>query len=139
MALNESERQAFLAEPHLAALAVDAGPGRAPLTVPIWYDYTPGGDVEFLTAGDSRKTGLIERAGRLSLLVQRDTPTYRYVSVEGPVVRREPSTVEFMKRLAGRYMMPEDVPGYVEGSDLSAYVTFHMRPARWLSADLGAF
>ncbi|MCZ9342993.1 pyridoxamine 5'-phosphate oxidase family protein, partial [Streptomyces sp. TRM76130] len=37
MALSRAEREQFLAEPHIAALAVDAGAGRAPLTVPIWY------------------------------------------------------------------------------------------------------
>lgn len=36
MALSREEREKFLAEPHIAALAVDAGEGRAPLTVPIW-------------------------------------------------------------------------------------------------------
>jgi hypothetical protein len=30
MALTREEREQFLAEPHIAALAVDAGPGRAP-------------------------------------------------------------------------------------------------------------
>ncbi len=44
MALTREEREQFLAEPHIAALAVDAGAGRAPLTVPIWYQYEPGGD-----------------------------------------------------------------------------------------------
>ncbi|CAM5599549.1 hypothetical protein SALBM311S_07869 [Streptomyces alboniger] len=41
MALTHEERAEFLAEPHVAALAVDAGAGRAPLTVPIWYQYEP--------------------------------------------------------------------------------------------------
>ncbi|MDT0323912.1 pyridoxamine 5'-phosphate oxidase family protein, partial [Streptomyces sp. DSM 44918] len=40
MALTHDEREQFLAEPHVAALAVDsAEEGRAPLTVPIWYQY----------------------------------------------------------------------------------------------------
>lgn len=137
MPLTETERQRFLAEPRMAALAIDAEPGRGPLTVPIWYAYEPGGDVEFLTVGTSRKATLLAKAGRLSLLVQRDTPTYRYVSVEGPVIGSEPTTEEFMTRLAARYMPPEAVPGYVENSDLASLVTYRMRPERWLSADLG--
>lgn len=41
MALSKEEREQFLAEPHIAALSVYAGDKRGPLTVPIWYQYTP--------------------------------------------------------------------------------------------------
>lgn len=34
--LSVRDRELFLAEPHIAALSVSAGPGRGPLTVPIW-------------------------------------------------------------------------------------------------------
>ncbi|MFC5816522.1 pyridoxamine 5'-phosphate oxidase family protein [Nonomuraea harbinensis] len=138
MGLNVAERAKFLAEPHVAGVAVDAGADRGPLSVPVWYDYEPGGDVEFLTGRDSRKAALIGKAGRFTLLVQRTSPTYRYVSVEGPVVWSGPTTLEQLTRIASRYLPVEAVPGYVEGSDLGALVTFRMRPEHWLSADLGA-
>lgn len=38
------DRELFLAEPRIAALSVSAGEGRGPLTVPIWYEYEPGGE-----------------------------------------------------------------------------------------------
>ena len=38
MGLSKNEREQFLAEPHVAALAVYAGGDRGPLTVPIWYE-----------------------------------------------------------------------------------------------------
>ncbi|MFG1944477.1 pyridoxamine 5'-phosphate oxidase family protein [Nonomuraea sp. NPDC048826] len=138
MGLSVMERAKFLAEPHVAGVSVDAGADRAPLNVPVWYDYEPGGDVEFLTGRDSRKAALIAKAGRFSLLAQRTSPTYRYVSVEGPVVWSGPTTLEQLARIAARYLPAEALPGYVEGSDLGALVTFRMRPERWLSADLGA-
>ncbi|MGI5270869.1 pyridoxamine 5'-phosphate oxidase family protein [Nonomuraea sp. CA-218870] len=138
MGLSAKERATFLAEPHVAGVAVDAGADRAPLSVPVWYDYEPGGDVEFLTGRESRKAVLVAKAGRFALLVQRTSPTYRYVSVEGPVVWSGPTTLEQLTRIAARYLPIEAVPGYVEGSDLSALVTFRMRPEHWLSADLGA-
>jgi len=138
MGLNEQERTKFLAEPHIAGLAVDAGPGRGPLSVPVWYDYEPGGEVLFLTGVESRKAALIAKAGRLTVLVQRTSPTYRYVSIEGPVVGSGPTTLEHLTRIAARYLPPEAVPGYVEGSDLHTLVTFRVLPQRWLSADLGA-
>jgi hypothetical protein len=138
MPLSVAAREAFLAEAHIASLAVEAGKGRAPLTVPVWYDYSPGGEIRFLTDGDSLKARLIAKAGRLSMLVQRSSPTYRYVSVEGPVVQSGPTTLEELTRIAGRYLPPEAVSGYVHGSDLNVLVTFRVRPERWLSADLGA-
>ncbi|RVX39583.1 pyridoxamine 5'-phosphate oxidase [Nonomuraea polychroma] len=138
MPLSVAEREAFLAEPHIGGLAVEAGDGRAPLAVPVWYDYSPGGDIRFLTDGDSVKARLIAKAGRFSLLVQRVSPTYRYVSVEGPVVRTDPTTLDDLTRISARYLPPDAVSGYVQGSDLHVLVTFRMRPERWLSADLGA-
>ena len=63
MALTREEREQFLAEPHIAALSVEAEPGRAPLTVPIWYQYAPGGDIWIMTGLDTRKNRLIQAAG----------------------------------------------------------------------------
>ncbi|GAA3207738.1 pyridoxamine 5'-phosphate oxidase family protein [Nonomuraea helvata] len=138
MPLSVAEREAFLAEAYIASLAVEAGDGRAPLAVPVWYDYVPGGDIRFLTDGDSRKAQLIAKAGRFSMLVQRVSPTYRYVSVEGPVTSSGHTTLEDLTRIASRYLPPDALDGYVQGSDLHALVTFRMRPEHWLSADLGA-
>lgn len=137
MALAAADRATFLAEPHIGAVAVYAGDRRGPLTVPVWYYYEPGGEVSFLTNGESHKAKLIDKAGRFSMLVQRTIPTYRYVSVEGPVLRSNPTTVAEMTRIAARYLPEEAVAGYVEQSDLAVLVTFHMLPERWLSADLG--
>jgi nitroimidazol reductase NimA-like FMN-containing flavoprotein (pyridoxamine 5'-phosphate oxidase superfamily) len=85
MALTREEREEFLAQPHIAALSVNAEDARGPLTVPIWYQYTPGGEPWVLTGVASRKTRLIEAAGYFSLMVDRSAPTARYVAVDGPV------------------------------------------------------
>jgi len=42
---------------------VSAGDKRGPLTVPIWYQYRPGGDPWVLTGAGSRKHRLIEAQG----------------------------------------------------------------------------
>lgn len=142
MALTVEEREQFLAEPHVAAIAVDSGePDRAPLVVPVWYQYTPGGDIWVLTGADSRKDKLIVAAGRFSLLVERVTPTVRYVSVEGPVTERTPGTRDHLVELATRYLPAEKVDGYVAmaANDHGEQVVFRMRPERWVSSDLGAF
>ncbi len=57
---SEAERQEFLAAKHIAVLSV-AADGRPPASVPIWYDYTPGGNIRINTGSSSRKARLIER------------------------------------------------------------------------------
>ncbi|MFE5816625.1 pyridoxamine 5'-phosphate oxidase family protein [Streptomyces sp. NPDC056479] len=139
MALTREEREEFLAEPHVAALAVDAEAGRAPLTVPIWYQYERGGDVWIMTGLDSRKNRLIQPAGRFSLMVDRLDPTIRYVSVEGPIIRTTPATIEQLREISARYLPAEKVDGYVDFAwkNHGEQVVVHMRPERWVSSDLG--
>ncbi len=140
MALTREEREQFLAEPHIAALAVEAEAGRAPLGVPIWYQYEPGGDVWIMTGRDSRKNRLIQAAGRFSLLVERVEPTIRYVSVEGPVVETADATEEHLRELSARYLPAEKVDGYVEfaSANHGEQVIVRLRPERWVSSDLGS-
>ncbi|MFC9507752.1 pyridoxamine 5'-phosphate oxidase family protein [Streptomyces sp. NPDC057002] len=139
MALTREEREQFLSEPHIAALAVDAGAGRAPLTVPIWYQYEPGGDIWIMTGLDSRKNELISKAGRFSLMVDRLEPTIRYVSVEGPVVDTAPATLERLRELSARYLPSDKVDGYVDFAwkNHGEQLVLRMRPERWVSSDLG--
>ncbi|MGA5548500.1 pyridoxamine 5'-phosphate oxidase family protein [Streptomyces pseudogriseolus] len=140
MALSREEREQFLSEPRVAAIAVDGGEGRAPLTVPIWYQYAPGGEVWILTGLHSRKNRLLQAAGRFSLLVDRVEPTIRYVSVEGPVVDTSPATIEKLRELSARYLPPEKVDGYVDFAwqNHGEQVVVRMRPERWVSSDLGS-
>lgn len=141
MALSREERETFLAEPHVAALSVSAGKNRGPLTVPIWYQYTPGGQPWFITGTGSRKHRLIEAAGHLSLMVERVEPTVRYVAVDGAVDRIEDGTDEQLVEMTRRYLPPEAVEPYLEiarrehGPSVAVYLT----PQHWLSADLGGF
>jgi hypothetical protein len=137
--LSVPDRESFLAEPHIAALSVSAGPGRGPFTLPIWYQYTPGGEAWVLTEAASRKARLIEAAGRFTLMVQRIMPTTRYVSVEGPVTRTVPETDELLWEITTRYLPPDQVSAYIDfaKAELGAQVAIYLRPQRWLTADLG--
>ena len=138
-ALSVRDRELFLAEPHIAALSVSAGEGRGPLTVPIWYQYAPGGEAWVLTPAGSRKARLIEAAGRFTLMVERVLPTVRYVSVEGPVTRTIAGTDELLREITGRYLAPDKAQSYIEWAraELGEQVAIYLRPQRWLSADLG--
>ena len=137
--LTVAERERFLAEPHIAAFSVAAGPDRAPLVVPIWYQYEPGAEAWILTEATSRKVALVEAAGRFSLMVDRVTPTTRYVSVEGPVTRTIRGTDELRREMAERYLAAEQAEAYLEmaQAEFGEEIAIYMRPQRWLSSDLG--
>ena len=137
--LSVRDRESLLAEPHVAALSVADGPDRGPLTLPIWYQYQPGGEAWVLTEAASRKARLIEAAGRFTLMVERVAPTVRYVSVEGPVTRTIPETDELLREITERYLPPDKVPAYLAfaKAELGEQIAIHLRPERWLTADLG--
>lgn len=141
MGLSREEREQFLAEPHIAALSVSAGDGRGPLTVPIWYQYSPGGQPWFITGAGSRKHRLIEAAGYLSLMVERVEPTVRYVAVDGAVDRIEEGTDEHLVEVTKRYLPPAAVEPYLEMArrEHGPSVAVYLKPQHWLSADLGGF
>jgi Pyridoxamine 5'-phosphate oxidase len=137
--LSVRERELFLAEPRIAALSVSAGPGRGPLTVPMWYQYQPGGEAWVLTEAASRKARLIDAAGRFTLMVERVAPTIRYVSIEGPVTRTIPETDELLREMTERYLPPGKAAAYLAfaKAEFGPQVAIYLRPERWLSQDLG--
>ena len=139
MDLSVHDGELFLAEPHIAAFSVAAGPDRGPWSVPIWYQYTPGGQAWVLTTAGSRKARLIEAAGRFTLTVDRLEPTVRYVSVEGPVTRVVPGTDELLLEITERYLPPEKVDAYIKlaESEFGEQVAIYLRPQRWLTGDMG--
>ncbi|AFJ34351.1 MULTISPECIES: pyridoxamine 5'-phosphate oxidase family protein [Mycobacterium] len=135
-AFSESERQEFLADKHVAVLSVDAGDGRPPASVPIWYDYTPGGNVRIMTGASSRKARLIERAGTVTLVVQREEPPYQYVVVEGTIIETtKPAPLDVAEAVAIRYLGEEGGRAFVRSMEGVEEVLFTIRPDRWLSAD----
>jgi hypothetical protein len=140
MALSKEEREQFLAEPHIAALSVSAGDKRGPLTVPIWYQYSSGGEPWVLTGAGSRKHRLIETQGEFTLMVERVEPTVRYVAVDGPVSRIEPGTDDQLVEVTKRYLAADKVDAYLDYArrELGEHVVIYLKPEHWLSADLGS-
>jgi PPOX class probable F420-dependent enzyme len=127
----------FLAGLHVGILGV-AEDMRGPVTVPVWYDYQPGGQVSVITGRDSRKARALRAAGRMTLCAQDEAPPYRYVSVEGPVVFEE---AEFDERLAmaRRYLGPEGGDEYIASNpaDAEDSLMVRMTPEHWLGVDYG--
>lgn len=137
--MTKDEREAFLADVHVGVITVEA-PDRAPLALPIWYDYSPGGDVWVITNRGSQKGRLIEAAGRFSLCAQAEALPYKYVSVEGEVGAIEAADVERDLRPMARRYLGEDLGDlYVvqtsAGNESDDSVVIRMRPRRWLTVD----
>jgi hypothetical protein len=105
-----------------------------------WYAYDPEGDLRIMTGRESWKGQLLAVASRFSLCVQTESPPYKYVSVEGPIVSTEAADVERdLRPLARRYLGKEAGDGYVEETrNLPTHadnMLIRMRPERWLTAD----
>jgi PPOX class probable F420-dependent enzyme len=132
---SETERQEFLAAKHVAVLSV-AADDRPPASVPMWYDYTPGGNIRVNTGASSRKAKLIERAGAVTLVVQHEEPPYQYVVVEGTVVDiTSPTPPDVREAVAVRYLGEEGGRAFVKSLEGRDSVLFTIRPDRWITAD----
>ena len=139
LAMTKEEREVFLAEVHVAIISIPES-GRGPLTVPVWYSFVPDGEFHIWTGGNSRKARLLREAGLFSLCVQQETPPYKYVSAEGPVVSIEPIQLERdLRPLVNRYLGAEEGNKFIEslGGDSAGTgdILVRMKPERWLSED----
>ena len=132
--MSIEEREQFLADLHVGVIAVER-PDRAPLAVPIWYGYEPGGDVVIWTDESSLKHRLIRTAGRFSITVQDEQPPYKYVTAEGDVIGVSPATDADVRKVAIRYL-GEEAGGQFADQNLSpTSVVIRMNPTRWSSLD----
>ena len=140
LSMSKKDRDAFLADVHIGVLSI-ARDDRGTFSVPIWYDYEPGGEVVIVMQRDCKKDQLIQKTGRFSMCVQSESAPYKYVSAEGPVSSVETADVEKdIRPMARRYMEAKLADGYLEqlvppGSDPGIVV--RMRPERWSTVDYG--
>ncbi len=134
--MTRAERERFLAETHVATLAV-AEAGRGPCVVPVWYRYAPGEPVLVDMQRDSRKARLLRTAGRASLCAQVESLPYRYVTVEGPVEIVEADTAADEREMAVRYLGAKRAEQYLAtvAADIPNAVRVLLHPRRWWSAD----
>src|ERR1700685_4303724 len=132
MSREASER--CLAGVHVGVLSVASVDGGGPLAVPVWYAYQPGGTVNVITGGGTRKAAAIRAAGRFSLCAQDERPPYRYVTVEGPVTTEEGGDDEGLER-ARRYLGLEGGDAYVAANPTGGLVVFRMTPEHWSAVD----
>ena len=90
--MTAEERIAFLSEvPRVGVLSIDA-PDRAPVSSPVWYTVDGDGAITFSVGAESQKATLLRAAARATMCVQSETAPYSYVTAEGAVEERGPST-----------------------------------------------
>ncbi|CAM2904792.1 pyridoxamine 5'-phosphate oxidase family protein [Prescottella defluvii] len=134
--MSASEREQFLADLHVGVIAAERD-GRAPLAVPIWYHYSPGGEVMVWTERGTVKERLIRAAGRFSLCAQIEEPPYRYVSVEGPATFQDTVALDDIRPLVERYLPAPEAEAFIAESFNDRAVLIRMRPERWFTVDYG--
>lgn len=132
--MNRAEREAFLADVHVAVLTVAAEDGRGPLAMPVWYTYSPGGVVRVSTGAASQKARAITAAGRCSMCAQDEAPPFKYVTIEGPAVL-EPSELSERVALARRYLGTEGGDAFIAANPSVNEVLIRITPEHWHSAD----
>lgn len=137
LTMSGDEREAFLADVHVGVMSVSQA-SLGPLSVPVWYHYTPGGAVSVITGAQSRKAQLIGQSGRFSLCVQTEMAPYKYVSVEGPVTATDsPVDPDERRAMAYRYLGQEFGDMYLEATEADAEHSciIRMTPEFWLTSD----
>ena len=132
--MTQPEKEQFLADLHVGVLALN-DTDHGPLTVPVWYDYEPGGDLWFITAPGSRKGRLLSEGARVSLCAQTESAPYQYVSIEGPVTAMDPLNDELVP-MAVRYLGEEMGKAYAANAGQDDVVV-RVHPERWLAVDYG--
>ena len=132
--MTNEDREEYLSDVHVGVIAVER-PGRAPLSVPIWYGYEPGGEVLLWSESNSLKHRLLQDAGRFSITVQDEQPPYKYVTAEGDITSIGSATDADVRPLAIRYLGEEAGNQFTDQELTPTSIVIRMRPQRWLSFD----
>ena len=133
--MTQEEKEQFMADLHVGVIGINRT-DLGPLTVPIWYDYQPGGELRFITGRESAKGRLLEVGVRVTLCAQTEDPPYKYVSVEGAIVSMSAEDGEILP-MAKRYLGEELGAAYAEQSNEANSVVVHVKPDNWLAVDYG--
>ena len=134
--MTAEEKQQFLSELHVGVIGIN-NPGHAPLTVPIWYDYIPGGSAWVITGANSRKGNLLAPGTQVSLAAQDEAPPYTYVSIESVVSAITQTTESELVAMAIRYLGEDMGKQYAANAGTDGQITVHLDPQKWLAVDYG--
>jgi nucleotide-binding universal stress UspA family protein len=132
--MSTEEREAFLADLHVAVLVVERDGGASPLVTPVWYRYSPGGPIEIITETYTEKARRLKAAERATLIVQREEPPFAYVTVDCSVTFGTP-TDDLVLEIASRYIGDEGARDFLAHGPKTDVVV-QLTPERWHTSDL---
>jgi len=131
--MTSAEREQFLAAVHIGLISIPRS-NRGPLTVPIWYDYTPGGKPWMITDSGSLKGRCLAVCDRISLCVQTEDLPYKYVMVEGTFEIGQSNNDQLLG-MATRYLGIEQGKLYAASGTSESSIVVTLNPDQWLSTD----
>jgi nitroimidazol reductase NimA-like FMN-containing flavoprotein (pyridoxamine 5'-phosphate oxidase superfamily) len=134
MTMSIEEREAFLADVHVAVLVVERDAGEPPLVTPVWYRYSPGGPIEMMSTPVTEKIRRLKAAVRATVIVQREEPPFAYVTVDCSVAFGT-ATDEVKTDIAARYVGTEGAQGFLAARP-DVTVLVQLTPERWHTTDL---
>jgi PPOX class probable F420-dependent enzyme len=132
--MTEIERAEFLADQHVAIMAVER-PDAPPLAVPVWYRLDEAGNIAVWTEHGTLKERTVRTAGRFALAVQNENPPYGYVTVEGHSTVVDGVTRDDVRPIVERYMAADEVENHLDAAFNDRAILVVMTPTRWYTAD----
>jgi nitroimidazol reductase NimA-like FMN-containing flavoprotein (pyridoxamine 5'-phosphate oxidase superfamily) len=135
LTMDTREREEFLAATHIAVISINRMGGAPPLATPVWYGYTPGGDITVLMEPTPLKCRLLLASGGFTLTVQNEEYPYSYVSVSGDATVDNTPRYEDIIAISRRYRPESEATAFADASFQSSEVLARMRPTAWFSQD----
>ncbi|MCH7999229.1 MAG: PPOX class F420-dependent oxidoreductase [Chloroflexi bacterium] len=122
---------AFLGQPHVAALATVRPDGR-PHVAPVWFDFD-GSEFTVSTFRGAQKLETVSHKAFAALSVLTQEPPYRNVIVEGTARIGSPPDSVWRERLAAYHLGDHAGRVYVQETADWDVIAIHIRPLRWTS------
>ena len=125
-------RRFMMGSPRTAALATVRADGR-PHVAPIWFALD-GDAVVFSTWHESVKAKNLLRDGRVSVMVDDETPPFSFVVIEGVAsVEQSPDPAESLKwatLIGGRYMGADQADQYGQRNSVEGEYLIRVTPTK---------
>ena len=116
----------FLDQPKCATLATHFKDGTI-LMSPVWHEWQDGG-FTVAVASEDIKTRHIRRDAKVSISVAEDSAPYRGIEVRGEASIERADAFETTRRIAVRYLGPQQGSSYVEAFREADLVLIRVKP-----------
>ena len=126
----DETRVFLLAGTRTAAVATVRADGR-PHVAPVWF-LLDGADIVFTTWRDTVKAANIRHDGRVSLLVDDETPPFAFVQIDGIATLSDDLAAvrRWAEAIGGRYMGADRAAAYGARNGVPGELLVRVRPTR---------